>query len=603
MSASYTFARTVQDTNAFLIYIQKTLPTIISIRNVAVLGLEITFDGSLTTDQQTTLTALVGAYIDIFSGKVDDVNLSSYNSTTANLAAFAAFLGNWDNVSRYGSLSMTVLSSVASASNGFQIQFGILSQQADITRSFSIAAAVPFTVTTAVQGRYFRIVYNNGALAQTTFTLHTKLIVYGANYTTDGLSVTNDATQAQMVRSVMTGRQDNNNYIAERVDEERRLRIRRATDNSSDVATPIAVAQLNFSNIINADTTDSKVFAGGTVTSANGCAVLGSAATSGSSAILTSRRFVTVGAARVVRVFVAASFAATGTGSTQLIGIGTSETGFFIGYNGTIFSISIRSNYVDAFTAQLAFNIDTMTGSGPSGITLVPANGNSFMICYDTSGYGSVSFCLCSSGSSENIVFHRTALNTTSTPVLRSYSFPLSASVTNVTNTTAVIMRVVSMAALINSPPIRIGSLRSADVFKTVGSTVYVPLLSITNLVTLNSLPNAGCLILKSIGAASDGQRGTILIALFDNTTLANPMFGSVSTANSSAQIDTTATTMTGGIQLVTFPLNVPVCTTFDLIPYDVSCAPGQTLTIAAKCSSNMLNSSVAVSLMFVSDC
>lgn len=603
MSASYTDTRTVQDTNAFLSYISKTLPTVISVSNTGGVSVIITFSSALTAAQQTLLTALVAAYIDVATGVVDSVNLSVYNSTTAPLAPSGNFTGGWDDVSRYGSLSITVLSSAASIGSGFKVQFGILSQQADISRSFSIAAATAFTVTTAVQGRFFRVVYTNGAVAQTSFSLQTKWIVFGATYITDGITPANDLTQTQMVRSVMTGRQDNNSYIASRVDEERRLRFRQAIDNALTLPTPIAVAQLNFSNIINADTTASTVTGGGTVTSANGCAVVTSSTIANSSATLTSRRFVTVGAARVVRVFVATSFAAAAAGSNQLIGVGTSEAGFFVGYNGTAFAISIRSGSTDSFTVQSAFNVDPLNGSGPSGLTLVPTNGNSFMICYDTSGYGSVSFSLCSTNTSENLVFHRATLNTTSTPVLRTYSFPLMATVINSTNNTSLSMRVASMAALVNSPPIRIGSLRSADVTKTITSLVYVPIMSITNSVTLNSLPNTGSLIVKSIGTSAEGQGGSVVIALFDNTSLANPMFGSVSAANSSAQIDTTATAMTGGVQTVTFPLNKLASTTFDLTPFDICCAPGQTLTIAAKCSAALSTSALSISLMFVSDC
>lgn len=603
MSASYTNTRTVQDTTLLLYYIQKTLPTVVSVSNEGGVTVVSTFSSALTAGQQTTLTALIAAYIDISTGVVDEVNLSLYNSSTATLGVSGVFTGGWEDVSRYGSISFTVLASAASVSNGFQVQFGILAQQADISRQFSVLANAAFTGSVAVQGRYFRIVYSNSAVALTSFSVQAKWNVFGFTFTTDGISATNDATQTQMVRSVVTGRQDNGSYIASRVDEERRLRMRRAVDNPLDVATPIAVAQLNFSNVINADTTSSALVGGGTVTSASGSAVVASAAAATSSATLISRRFVTVGAARVVRVFVAASFATAVAGSTQLIGVGTSECGFFIGFSGASFSISIRSSSTDSFTAQSAFNVDPLNGAGPSGLTLVPTNGNSYMICYDTSGYGSVSFALCSSGGSENVVFHRVALNTASTPLLRTYSFPLSAAVVNTTNVTALSMKVSTMAAMVNAPPLRIGSLRAADFVKTISSISYVPVISITNLSTFNSLPNTGSLIIKSIAASADGIRGSLLIAVFDSTTLSNSAFTNVSAANSSAQIDTSATTLSGGTQLISFPVYRSGSKLFDLTAYDLSCAPGQTLTFAARCSTASSNTAISMSLIFVSDC
>jgi hypothetical protein len=55
--------------------------------------------------------------------------------------------------------------------------------------------------------------------------------------------------------------------------------------------------------------------------------------------------------------------------SVQRIGLFDANNGFFIGYEGTVFGVTLRKGGVDTQTAQASFNIDTLTGTAGSKYT------------------------------------------------------------------------------------------------------------------------------------------------------------------------------------------------------------------------------------------
>lgn len=64
-----------------------------------------------------------------------------------------------------------------------------------------------------------------------------------------------------------------------------------------------------------------------------------------------------------------AIFSAGLANSFQRIGLYSDTNGFFIGYEGTSFGVTKRSNSVDTTTAQASFNVDTLTGQSGSKYT------------------------------------------------------------------------------------------------------------------------------------------------------------------------------------------------------------------------------------------
>lgn len=84
--------------------------------------------------------------------------------------------------------------------------------------------------------------------------------------------------------------------------------------------------------------------------------------------------------------------------------------GFGFRYDASGLAVFRRKNGIDEVVRQSDWNIDRLTGDGPSGTTLVPANGNIYQIRFTWYGYGSIEFSvqLAFRGMvRETVTFHR----------------------------------------------------------------------------------------------------------------------------------------------------------------------------------------------------
>lgn len=99
--------------------------------------------------------------------------VSTSNSSAVNLAAAAVFTGIGEDVSEYASIVVSLFSSHASATDGLSIQQSTNNTDWDHTDVFNIPAASGKSFSVPVQGRFFRVVYTNGATLTTAFRLQT----------------------------------------------------------------------------------------------------------------------------------------------------------------------------------------------------------------------------------------------------------------------------------------------------------------------------------------------------------------------------------------------------------------------------------------------
>jgi hypothetical protein len=238
---AYSFTQSVSDTAQLLQYVQKTFTSAQSATNDGT-TVKITTSTTLSGGEQTALAALMAAYPDPVSGKMDSgVNVSLYNATKVPLGSSAVFTGQWEDVSRYSSITVTRLTDAAGS---FSVQFGAVAAQADITKTFTTAANTAFSHSVAVPGRFLRIVYTNGAVAQTALALQVKWSVAQVCTTVTGADTVSDTLSAQLTRAIIVGKQDAGNFASMRVDEDGKLRVKAAA--SSNVAqsgsTPIVQA-------------------------------------------------------------------------------------------------------------------------------------------------------------------------------------------------------------------------------------------------------------------------------------------------------------------------------------------------------------------------
>lgn len=133
--------------------------------------LPVTMQVQKTTSDATNLiitTSSWGAGITGELSPLQNTVIDTGNSTTTALGGSATFTGTWFDVGGYSSISIM---SFADQAGTLNVEFSPDTTNADVIVAYSTAVNVAFHQLFAPQGRYFRIVYNNGSSAQGTFRL------------------------------------------------------------------------------------------------------------------------------------------------------------------------------------------------------------------------------------------------------------------------------------------------------------------------------------------------------------------------------------------------------------------------------------------------
>lgn len=99
---------------------------------------------------------------------------SEVNSSSTPLGVGTSFTGIGEEVVQFTSFDLTVVTDVPSAPQGVQIQFSSDNVNWDFSRRYTFDATKSyFRVSQPIENKYLRVVYTNGATAQTFFRLHT----------------------------------------------------------------------------------------------------------------------------------------------------------------------------------------------------------------------------------------------------------------------------------------------------------------------------------------------------------------------------------------------------------------------------------------------
>jgi hypothetical protein len=97
--------------------------------------------------------------------------ISTANSSTSNLGLNAVFSGTSEDVTMYAELRIIVFANQNSATDGLSIQQSSDGTNWDIKDTYTITANEGKTISVGTSGKFFRIVYTNGGVAQTIFRL------------------------------------------------------------------------------------------------------------------------------------------------------------------------------------------------------------------------------------------------------------------------------------------------------------------------------------------------------------------------------------------------------------------------------------------------
>lgn len=142
-----------------------------------------------------------GSLIDSYNSPV-----STLNSSTTILGIGVVFTGTFESVKNYAMLTVSIFTDKASANDGLAFQWSSDGTNVDRTEASSVLANAGRAFSLTVRAQYFRIVYTNGAVAQTSFRLQTVLHSTGVGLITKPLDVVLSTENfALLTQSVIAG--------------------------------------------------------------------------------------------------------------------------------------------------------------------------------------------------------------------------------------------------------------------------------------------------------------------------------------------------------------------------------------------------------------
>ena len=353
------------------------------------------------------------------------------------------------------------------------------------------------------------------------------------------------------------------------------------------------IIQLDFVYGINTQT--------GTSTTANSATVdtnasrlrLQSGTNSAGSAIFQSQRIARYRAGEGMIARFTAVWTTSAASSTQIVGMGNASLGYFFGFNGTAFGVSIRNAGSDSWTAQTAWNGDKCDGTGASGFNWNKTLGNVMQIRYPYLGYGDITFWVENPVGGAWILCHTIQYANSSASVqLSNPSFPFYAQSLNAGSTTNLIMYVGSVGVFISGQREFLGAQWAIDSLKNT-ITAETNLINIRNCTTYNTVTNTGVMRLRSLSWATDNGNGLATIRLKKGVTIGgSPSFTTISGTTGDAGV-----TITSGNSIASYDVagTGTTGTTFynacaarnsnfavDLTPLRLFINPAETLTITA---------------------
>lgn len=152
------------------------------------------------TSQATAANQTTGnASLSSLDTKTVDSTIDANNSSAVALGISGVFTGTATTVTRYASVTVSVATDQASATNGLSIQQSSNGTNWDTTDTYTISAGVTRNISVPVFGSSFRVVYTNGGVAQGSFRLQTILHAtqpWGSSVKPgDAMSMENDTSQ------------------------------------------------------------------------------------------------------------------------------------------------------------------------------------------------------------------------------------------------------------------------------------------------------------------------------------------------------------------------------------------------------------------------
>jgi len=528
--------------------------------------------------------------------------ISVANSTVAPLGANQTFIGIAEDVSDYSSISINLWTDQKSLTDGIRMEFSPDGIAWDKVKPHTATAGKDHNFLLTVITRYFRMVFTNGAIAQTTFRLQVIYHKYknkAISFRVDEPIDTDEYTE--LSRSVLVGASAGGGHFSNvEVDSKSNLSVHidepKTAFGEVQVAERTPQAQINFVYGVNTEMVDVNISGSGSVTQVNGNAEISTGAAANSSADVVSKKLLKIRPGQGMEIVFSALFDIPAAGSEQAGGAGTQSNGHFFAYDGVDFGVLRLDNNVDNWTRQVDWNIDKLDGTGPSGMILDPTKGNVYKIVFQWLGYGAINYYVESDLTGNFIPVHINAYaNKYVTPNVRIPSFPLHFYALNTTNTTNIVMRTASSGGFIEGQPKLTGPRNSQFGSKQSIGTGGVNIITLRNKSLYLGLENDIASYLSFISAAIDGAKPGFMTIVANATLGGTPIFKDVEPNNSTMQFDVDGTTVTGGKEIALIAIAAAASIVMRFSDFEYQVLPGDDLTFMMTATSGNTDALISV--------
>jgi hypothetical protein len=242
---------------------------------------------------------------------------------------------------------------------------------------------------------------------------------------------------------------------------------------------------------------------------------------------------------------------------------------------------------------QASWNVDPFNGSGPSGMTLVPTNGNTYQIQYQYLGFGAITLSIGTPSGLFQAAHVIQYANSFTTPSIICASAPLVWQAQSVGSTTNLTVGGAGASGFIQGPVALLGPRHSAASTTKLINASNIPLITLRNNFVAPSTKTCwNSVILTSMSIAVRNFNGTMVIGVIRNaTTNGNASFTPVENGRSLLSYDTSSTLAVGTDVDFRFILADTIAgSVIDLTNQNILIPPGETLSVIALSTTDTTN-------------
>jgi len=258
----------------------------------------------------------------------------------------------------------------------------------------------------------------------------------------------------------------------------------------------------------------------------------------------------------------------------------------------------------DTWVASSSFNGDKLDGTGSSGFTIDPTNGNVYEIQFQWLGFGQVLFCVENPETGRLIVAHRIKYaNTATVPTVTNPTLPLHAKVQNTSNTSNIQLYTASMGGFTQGIDNPYGVRTGVVAENASVGTSEEPIVSVYNKLVYNGKENRSTIRLDNIIISTVQNSGNKPVKIrfrinadISGGTAEPSMVEAVSATQSMILYDVTSDAVSGGFIVSGAGLVDGSAEVIDVKPYDFYIEPGESFHVTGETSSSSHDVAVAMS-------